>query len=171
MCGASLAHHGLLHSCYSMNLSDVDLSPVPTHHLASLVSCVTNVLIIENVSGCDLVNLLTNIKCEELIITRLRLDSKETQALVQAMESGVEKMTLFYTKTYEGVTLDIEALTEYSGQGRCRLLWLNSDTADKYREELTTWAESRNWTHESLKGPTLDDNTNDIYDKYKRPSQ
>ena len=63
MCGASLAHHGLLYSVVELNLWDVDLSPVPEQHLASLVSCVTSELSIQNVIGCDLVSLLSSLKC------------------------------------------------------------------------------------------------------------
>merc|ERR1711884_969116 len=69
-CGASLAHHGLLGSVNSMFLIDVDLSLVPAQHLASLASCVTRCLHIENVSGCDLVSILSSLKCRDLDIFR-----------------------------------------------------------------------------------------------------
>ena len=48
---------------------------------------------------------------------------EETQGLLQAMESGVEKAWLGFKNVkqeYE-VTLDIKALTEYSGQGVCSI--------------------------------------------------
>ena len=63
------------------------------------------------------------------------------------MESGVERVRL-----YGELTLDIEALTKYSGQGRCWEVRLDRpvkememDTAASYREELRTWARVRNW--------------------------
>ena len=56
------------------------------------------------------------------------------------MESGVEKVWLKVE-----VTLDIEALTEYSGQGVCRKVELYGDTSTRYREEMRTWARRRNW--------------------------
>ena len=59
---------------------------------------------------------------------------------MQAMESGVEEVELD-----EEASLDITDLMEYSGQGKCRVLWCYTDTADKYREQLRTWATSRNW--------------------------
>ena len=126
MCGASLAHRGLLGSVMGMRLRDVDLSPVPAQHLASLTSCVTIYLCIENVSGCDLVSLLSSLKGEELYITSQSLGWEETRALVQAMESGVKEVTLS-----DGVTLDMEALSEYSGQGVCSKVdcGVNTDTA------------------------------------------
>ena len=144
-CGASLAHHRLLGSVNVDRLwlrDDVDLSPVPAQHLASLVSCVTSTLCIMNVSGYDLVSILSSVKCQYLNIThRHSLGREETWALVQAMESGVWRVSL-----ESEVTLDIETLTEYSGQGVCRELRLYYDTADRYKEELKrTWARNINW--------------------------
>ena len=141
MCSASLAHKGLLDSVRLMALRDLDLSSIPSKHLASLVSCVTSLLRIQNVTGCDLVSILSSLKCEHLFITRQRLGREETLALMQAMELGVEHVILL-----EEVTLDIEALTEYSGQGVCREVELYNDTADRYREEMRTWAMSINWS-------------------------
>ena len=113
MCCASLAHHGLLSSLRELRLYAADLSPVPAQHLASLASCVTGEISIDYVS-CDLVSILTSLKCKTLFIGRHSLEREETQALVQAMESGVEEVQL------GRVTLDIEALTEYRGQGVCQ---------------------------------------------------
>ena len=140
MCGASLAHHSLLGSLYSLDLRNADLSPVPAQHLASLASCVTSELFINNVSGCDLVSLLSSLKCENMTITSQSLGREETQALVRAMESSVEWVTL-----YQWVTLDMETLAEYSGQGVCWVVDLHYNTAARYRGELVTWARSRNW--------------------------
>ena len=55
------------------------------------------------------------------------------------MESGVWTVEL-----NEEVILDIDALTEYSGQGTCNRV--NYDTATRYRSRLTTWATEINWT-------------------------
>ena len=137
MCTASLAHHGLLGSLNNMWLNDVDLSPVPTQHLASLVSSVTRNLSIRNVSGCDIVSLLTSLKCERLRIVSQRLGREETRALVQAMESGVEQVSL-----EDELTLDMEALSQYSGQGRCHSM----RTADINMIQMRTWATSKKWT-------------------------
>ena len=101
----------------------------------------TTELHIENVSaGCDLVSLLTSLKCKYLDISSQSLGREETQALVQAMESDMEMVAL-----WDEVTLDMEALAEYSGQGVCWNVTLDEDTADRYRGELVTWARSRNW--------------------------
>ena len=46
----------------------------------------------------------------------------------------------------------MEALAEYSGQGLCSEVSLWGDTAARYREELRTWARSRNWKVRMDKG-------------------
>ena len=143
MCGASLSHHGLLGSLSRMMLCDVDLSQVPDKDLvslASLASCVTGDLRIRNVTGGQqIATLLTNLKCNRLLISRQSLGQGETRALVQAMESSVEEVWLWE------VSLEREALSEYSGQGVCREVSLWNDTAARYKEELKQWAGNRNW--------------------------
>ena len=76
-----------------------------------------------------------------MVIQSQSLGSEETKALVRAMESGME-----WVQMWEEVTLDIRVLMEYSGQGKCRMMkFPSSDTAGRYREQLRTWATSRNW--------------------------
>ena len=141
MCGASLSHHGLLGSLSRMILCDVDLRPVPDKHLASLASCVTGELTIRNVTGGQqIATLLTNLKCNQLIIYNQSLGQGETLALVQAMESGVE-----WVELRGEVSLDMEALSEYSGHGVCRRVVLWGDAADRYKGDLRKWAKDRNW--------------------------
>ena len=43
------------------------------------------------------------------------------------------------------VILDISALAQYSGQGKCRRVRYWCDTADKYREAMKSWARRINW--------------------------
>ena len=140
-CATSLAHNGLLGSVERMWLRDVDLTSVPAEHLASLFSSVTGVVTIINVSGSDgLVAILDSVKSNSLNIISQSLGREETQALVRAMESGVEEIRL-----NKDVTLDIRDLIEYNGHGKCEEVWCYYDTADRYREQLRTWATSRNW--------------------------
>ena len=124
-----------------MRLRNDDLTSVPTEHLASLASNVTGGVTIRNVSGCDLVSILDSIRIKGLSISRQRLGGEETQALVQAMESRVEKV-----KLWREVTLNIRILMDYNGQGKCWELECVCDTADKHKGQLRTWAMSRNWT-------------------------
>ena len=140
-CAASLAHHRLLGSVEEMRLCDVDLTSVPAEHLASLVSGVTGTVTIYRVSGCNLVTILDSVRSRVMSICTQRLGSEETQALVRAMESGVEIVKLDYT-----VKLDIRILMEYSGQGKCRKMeYYCICTKDRYRRKLRTWATNRNW--------------------------
>ena len=58
-------------------------------------------------------------------------------------DTRVEELTL------EGgwltLGLVMEALTESSGQGRCRLIMCYEDTAARYRDQLEAWASTRGW--------------------------
>ena len=119
---ARLAHHGFLGPLDELSLDDVNLSSVPADHLASLASCVTVNVNIRNVSGCDLSTILDSLHCKRLSISRQSLSSEETQALVRAMEAGVENTVL----GSRDVTLDIEALAGYSGQGSLTWNWISS---------------------------------------------
>ena len=132
----------MLGSLEHLFLQDCDLASIPTEHLADLSFYVTNSLAISNVRNCDLISILDNVKCRVICIASQSLGTKETQSLVRAMESNV--MTVLLGDRGE-VSLDITALTQYSGQGRCgRVLW--TDTARRYREEVNTWAQRINWT-------------------------
>ena len=64
---------------------------------------------------------------------------------MRAMVSGVTGVRL-----YDGVTMDMETLAEYSGQGRCRRVQLSRSIAAKYWEDLRTWARGRNWRIDSI---------------------
>ena len=141
---ASLAHQGLLDSVKDMYLKDEDLASVPAEHLASLAACVTERVIINNVSNCDLISILDNVKCPDLYISNQTLSSEETRALVRAMEAQVEVVSL---GNMGEVILDIKALTQYSGQGKCNWLEYDNDNAYTYTcsEELRSWAEKINW--------------------------
>ena len=134
---ASLAHHGMLASVWRMCIYDVDLASVPAEHLASLVSCVSVCIVICNVRNCDFTKILNNVKCPELYIKKQTLSSEETQVLVKAMEYYVAWVEL------EQVSLDNMAMTQYSGQGKCRRIVCWAE--DRNTEELRRWAKRVNW--------------------------
>ena len=139
-CAASMAHPGWLGSVKDMGTRDVDLTSVPAEHLASLASNMTWRVFIENVRGCGLVTILDNVNCERLVLSCQSLGSEETQALVWAMESRVERVQL-----QAEVTLDIRGLMEYLGQGKCGRVECLDDTTDRYKDQLRTWTKSRSW--------------------------
>ena len=135
---SSLAHHGLLGPLTVLRLWDEDLSSIPVQQLVSLGSCVTELVELSNLSGFDLVTFLSSLKCETLIISAHSLGKEETQAVVSAMESSVKEVEL-----YLEMELDIEALLEYSGQGRCDTVMIFES---EHLEVLKSWAKSHNWT-------------------------
>ena len=139
--GASLANLGLLGSVSYLTLVDLDLASVPTEHLASLASCVTRKVEICNVSSCDMVIILDSVKSDKLVIADQSLGSEETRALVRDMESRVEVVVL---GVWNEMSLDIGALTQYNGQGRCSDVRFWDDTRDKYGEEVRSWAQRIN---------------------------
>ena len=90
-----------------------------------------------DVTGCDLLRFIDSLRCEWLYIG-VNLGSEETQALVKAMESHVVNLRI---RAVPGrMTLDIKALTEYSGQGKCSRI-----QSPSHEEEIKTWAQSKNW--------------------------
>ena len=140
-CGASLAYYGLLRSVISdMWLTDFDLTSVPDEHLTSLVSSIQYRLYINNVSGRDLVSILDGCKSYWLTIKNQSLDSEETEALLLAMETNFARLQL-----EGGVTLDMETLVRYNGQGKCKRLMCITETANRYRKSLTKWAKRIDW--------------------------
>ena len=66
----------------------------------------------------NVISILDNIKCEALYMFKESLSGEETQALVQAMESRVERVDLRVGKL-QGVSVYITALQKYSGGGKC----------------------------------------------------
>ena len=61
------------------------------------------------------------------------------------MESRVETVRL---GDWGDVSLDIRALTQYSGQGKCWRGSCSGDTAVRYREDVNTWARRIHWTED-----------------------
>ena len=71
---------------------------------------------------------------------------------MQAMESGVKEVRLS-----DGVTLDMETLSKYSGQGQCRRVTLGNYKGttykdreelkvwNRYKKKLKSWARSKKW--------------------------
>ena len=164
-CAASLAHYGMLGPVRNLMLCEANLASVPAEHLAYLVSCVTSrVTIIDDDIGSDLiVTILNNVRSEELEMSNQNLETEETEALVRAMESYVERLTFLVCPQmcWGEVILDIRVLTRYliiimmimmmmmtryNGQGRCRELSCYYPTSARYGAQLKAWAHSRHWS-------------------------
>ena len=99
-CAASLAYHGLLGQAEKircLNISNIDLTSIPTEHLAALASWVPSScdVSIYKTSGIGLASFLNSLKCHDLLWIRgVILGREETEALVQAMESSVKNVGL-----------------------------------------------------------------------------
>ena len=65
------------------------------------------------------------------------------------------------------MTLDIKALTKYSGQGKCSRIHCNGYVYNKvFKEELSTWAQRNNWKTEMIiNGPVMP-HTSYVYSSY-----
>ena len=140
---ASMAHHGIPISVQQMFIQE-DLASVPIKHLASLTSCVTDSVFIQDVN-CDMVLILENIKCKRVVINQT-LGSEGTRSLVRAMESNVKTICLG-PKTY----LDIAILKQYSGEGKCSMVVYCCNIImyygnNKFVNEMWSWGKSKiNW--------------------------
>ena len=146
---ASLAHHGLLTSIETMTLLDVDLASVPAQHLASLASCVTKRMGLTNVTNCDIISILDCLNIDSpnscLNFNCQTLGNEETRAVVRAMESNVETLFLgMSTHINDFMSLDMMALTQYNGQGKCvKVKYMGREYT--YIEEFVKWAQMINW--------------------------
>ena len=139
-----MAHQGLLGPPMEVmvGLGHDDLALFPAEHMVSLIS---------NVMGpvCIWMNVL---RYDPSAVLgghpgdwggAWKLSSDEIQALVQKMETRVELAILQNSRLH----LHIEALTKYSGQGKCKVVSCDGDKAisDKLEKKLKTWAKSKNW--------------------------
>ena len=135
-------------------LQDVDLSSIPANHLQSLAMvAVKEVLRIQNVTNTDLSPIFRGLRgLHKLTFRNQILNTEDTMALVKMME-GMNTVT--QVSLEENVFLDIKALTEYSGQGSCKYVLFLNKTADRYKEELTTWAKQINWRVRTVFGNVI----------------
>ena len=98
----------------------------------------------KNVTGCDLISVLDSLKCYSLCIQSQNMGREETRALVRALETRVENVTI--ENGYgDKVTLDIAELVKYSGEGRCNSFeYYDTEAGDGIK--LEAWAGNKSWT-------------------------
>ena len=130
-------HHGLFGS---LRLDTVDCTSVPAEHLASLASSVTGDVYIGNVRGCGLVSILDSVKSKELYIQRQRGDPGPGAG--HGVRWGDCQSDLWGDTGYQ----DLEGVQRPGEMQWDEVSHCHSDTADRYKEQLSTWATSRNWT-------------------------
>ena len=161
---AKLAHQGLLGSVEKLNLchyslwSDRDLTTVPSHHLISLTSSVTETFIIHRVRGCDLVGIMDSLKCEEIHIRNQTLTCEETRALIRALESRVKELVVG-----ENVSIDNSALAEFGGKlGRRFIQWIKIEEKLKDCDSLPDITIAASLAHHGFLGSVSYLNLHDV---------
>ena len=140
---ARLAWEGPLTSVEYLRIVDKRITDIliPRDQMEKLASIVTRRVWIDNMTHTDqLGSILANVKCPVLWLRRMDLSNAETRALVTAMRDRVQTVVL-----YNGVTLFIEELTKYVGQGCCIGLGLLGDTRTRHGERLRRWAADNRW--------------------------
>ena len=124
------------------DMEDMGLSDIDSDHMKKLTSIVTDRVWIVNVTPASQVGgILASVRCEMLVLVNMKLSEAHTRALVTAMRDRVERVEL-----WGNVTLDIEALCEYQGRGRCRELQVWGNTVSRHRARLRRWAGQAGWT-------------------------
>ena len=117
--------------------------------MEKLTSIVTESVIIGNMTPTSqLGSILAAVRCPKLALgssfDEMVLSKEDTRTLVTAMRDRVETVTL------DNVTLDIDELITYDGQGHCRVLKvggrLGGIMKKTYGGRLQNWAENVGWT-------------------------
>ena len=136
---ALLAWEGHLTSVENMKIMNVSITDIPLDHMERLVSVVTGKVNINMIHHTgQLSNILTNVKCPDLCLSEMKLGQSETRALVAAMRDRVQRVRIGH------VTMDIEELTQYDGQGRCSWFMMGGKTW-RHWEKLRRWAADKGW--------------------------
>ena len=144
---ATFIFYGYITEVKSMWLRNIDLSEVV--HASSLadVTVADSVQII-NVSG-NIAPIISRITCPVLHTSRMRLSTEDTAALVQGMQTNVEKVQLGLDGPVE---LDMNTLLTYDGRGHCGKVRCYGETRERYGDQLATWGETMGWSVEKNRG-------------------
>ena len=137
---AQLAWKGHLRSVKKMRLENMDLSDIHQDHIFKLASIVTQDVKIDNIMPASLDIILESVRCSELWLWNMRLTEPQTRALVTSLTERLKTVRL-----YDDVTLDIQTLCQYNGQGTCWQLVVWGDTRRRYQEKLRQWIEEVSW--------------------------
>ena len=138
---AQLASDGHLKSVEEMELLDMDISDIPPDPFGKLVSKVTDLVSIYLLTPTTHLDIIMeNAQCRRLDLSCMDLTELQTRAMVRAMQDRVIGVKL------SGVTLDIEVLCQYNGQGKCWMLKLEANTRTLHGERILSWMEEVGWS-------------------------
>ena len=82
---------------------------------------------------------MSSVQCLRLDIANTSLTTADTQQLVAAMVTRVEWVNLV------DVTLDMEKLAQYDGEGECGSVMLRGEAWERCRDQVKVWAENMGW--------------------------
>ena len=134
---ASFIHHNYITEVERMLLENIK-EVVNVSSLADVN--VTDCVYITNVSG-NIAPILSRIKCKCLCISKMMLSTEDTAALVQGMQTSLERVRL----GDDLVELDMDTLLTYNGRGHCRMVQCRGETRRRYGDQLATWGETMGW--------------------------
>ena len=138
---AQLAWEGHLTSLKCIDIRNMDITDIPQDQMEKLTAIVTWVVWIDNMTPTShLSSILACVKCPGLVLCNMELSEENTRALVTAMRERVKRVMLYY------ITLDIEQLTKYDGQGCCVMLGVRGDVKTRHQARLRRWVEAVGWT-------------------------
>ena len=138
---AQLAHEGYMSSVKNINIVNVDISDTTSDNMGNLASIVKDGVWIDNMTPLShLGAILASVLSTQLWLGNMSLSEENTRALVTAMRTRVQEVTLY------GVTLDPELLSAYDGQGHCTELEMHGNMVTRYGARMREWAGERGWT-------------------------
>ena len=137
--GAALANRGFLDSVKYLNLEDIDISSLSSIGFAKLSKCISDEVILNNVTG-DISLMLANIRCN-LNLNNLSLTSLHTVSLVNAMKNRVRFVKMM------NVTMDMKIFSQYDGKGQCTFFVFDSTNCQNQAATLgpECWLENNNF--------------------------
>jgi len=152
---ASFAYHGVLQQVSELSLCRegggvVDLGFVPTDHLRTLIPCVKERIDMGNVTGYDVTSFLDSVNCTNLLL-KPTLNQEETDALVRAMNTRVDHVSLADLGSLSFDVDTLRSLTKYKGDGKCSTIncfWYepNGWQQQPVIEWAEQWARRMNWS-------------------------
>ena len=129
----------------------VNISEISSDNIGKLTSIVTDEVYINNMTPVSQLGaILASVQSEVLSLQNMSLSEENTRALVTAMRARVQSVVL-----WNNVTLDLELLAAYDGEGRCTRLELRGDTRAKYETRLRRWAGDKGWAVTEDDSPAL----------------
>ena len=126
----------------------LNLDLIPPTDLGALASLVTQEVGIYSVRG-NPSPVLGGLNCHQLTVDT-SLSTSSTLALVNAMQIGVETVTL-----WDAEDVDMTELIRYGGEGRCRFVTLRGYISDDCRLRAKQWASIMGWMCQGTRGSSV----------------